>query len=286
MPQLRIDVPDDYIRDHVTRALEEDFSVDGDITSKALIDPHRQASAKMIAKQDGVVCGLRCAEMTFRMLDEKAEINAVVKDGTSVIRGNTVMEIKSNARALLGAERTALNFMGRLSGIASMTKLFSDRIMNTHARICDTRKTTPGFRLLEKYAVACGGGANHRIGLYDAILIKDNHLAVAGSVELALKRAQNAAGDDIEIEIEVDNIDQLREALRCGARRVLLDNMSLDELRACVSETRGRAILEASGNVTLETVRQIAETGVDLISSGALTHSAPVLDLSLEVTFS
>lgn len=285
MPEQKIVLEDDYLLGHVMRALAEDFGEAGDVTSKALVDPHQSGKGKIIARQDGVICGLRCAELTFKALNENAVFSSIVRDGATVLKGHAIADIETDARSLLGGERTALNFLGRLSGIATLTKQFSDAIAHTQARICDTRKTTPGLRLLEKYAVSCGGGANHRLGLYDAVLIKDNHLALAGSVEFALKRVQASVGPDIEIEVEVDTIEQLQAALKAGARRILLDNMTLDELRACVKEARTRAILEASGNVTLETVRDIAETGVDLVSSGALTHSARVMDLSLEISF-
>lgn len=282
-PQQKLALSHADILPFILRALEEDFSSAGDITSKALIDPHMRAKAQIIAKQDGVIAGLACAALTFHTLEETAVFTCLTEDGSRVSAGTVISTVEASARTLLGGERTALNFMGRFSGIATLTRKFADEIAHTSALICDTRKTTPGLRLLEKYAVTCGGGTNHRMGLYDAVLIKDNHLALAGSVEFALKRAEAAAGENIEIEIEVDNFEQLKEALQAGARRILLDNMSIEELRACVRETKKRAVLEASGNVTLATVKAIAETGVDLISCGALTHSAPVLDLSLEI---
>ena len=218
----------------------------------------------------------------FRALDPDAVYSIEKADGEAVHPGTPLATISGHARAILSAERVALNFMGRMSGIASLTRRYVDAVAGTKATIVDTRKTTPGLRAFEKYAVRCGGGGNHRTGLFDAILIKDNHIAAAGSAANALKAARSQAGHTVKVEIEVDTLDQLREVLPLGPDIILLDNMKLDELREAVRLTSDRALLEASGGVNLESVRGIAETGVDLISVGALTHSAPVLDLGLD----
>ncbi len=274
---------DQQITPLVLAALEEDLGHAGDVTTKALIDPHLQAKGTILAKQDGVVCGLRCAALAFRLLEETAIFTPLAEDGTFVKAGTAIAHIETSARTLLTGERTALNFLGRLSGIATLTKKFVDEISHTRARICDTRKTAPGLRSLEKYAVACGGGTNHRLGLYDAILIKDNHVALAGGIKPALQKAQAASDPYLQIEIEVDTLAQLEEALEAGAKRILLDNMDVATLQKAVQLTKGRAVLEASGGVTLANVKTIAATGVDLISCGALTHSAPNFDVSLEI---
>jgi nicotinate-nucleotide pyrophosphorylase (carboxylating) len=266
----------------LSAALCEDLDEAGDITSKALIDPHTNAKGAIIAKQDGIIAGLRCCELTFKLLEETSAFEALVKDGEFVRAGTKLASIKASARCILAGERTALNFLGRLSGIATLTRRFVDETAHTKARICDTRKTIPGLRLIEKYAVLCGGGVNHRLGLHDAVLIKDNHIALAGGIKAAFEKTRfikNAAF----IEIEVDTLEQLEEALQAGAKRILLDNMNADQLRLAVDKTKGRAILEASGGVSLSNIKSIAETGVDLISCGALTHSALNFDVSLEI---
>lgn len=276
LPQLLID-------DLVAMALREDFGRAGDITSQATIAVGTRARATMSARKPGVIAGLPLAEAACRLVGPGLNFTAQTSDGARVEKGTVVAEITGEARTLLAAERTALNFIGRLSGIATLTRAYADAIAHTKARIVCTRKTTPGLRAVEKYAVRCGGGMNHRFGLDDAILIKDNHIAVAGGVAAALRRAKAFAGHLVAIEIEVDRLPQLEEALAEGATAVLLDNMSLADMREAVRLTKGRAVLEASGNVTLDTVRAIAETGVDLISSGALTHSAPNFDVGLDV---
>jgi nicotinate-nucleotide pyrophosphorylase (carboxylating) len=276
LPQLLVD-------DLVAMALREDFGRAGDITSQATIPAGMPARAIMSARRPGVIAGLPLAEAACRLAGPGLSFTAQLSEGARVEKGTVVAEIAGDARALLAAERTALNFVGRLSGIATLTRAYADAIAHTKARIVCTRKTTPGLRAIEKYAVRCGGGMNHRFGLDDAILIKDNHIAVAGGVAAALRRAKAFAGHLVAIEIEVDRLSQLQEALTEGATAVLLDNMSLGDMREAVRLTQGRAVLEASGNVTLDTVKAIAETGVDLVSSGALTHSAPNFDVGLDI---
>jgi nicotinate-nucleotide pyrophosphorylase (carboxylating) len=229
-----------------------------------------------------VVAGLACARQAVLALDPSAIFEAAVSDGDPVQAGTVIARVDANARALLSAERTALNLMGHLSGIATLTHAYVEAVAGTGATITDTRKTTPGLRALEKYAVRCGGGVNHRFGLDDAILIKDNHVAAAGGVGNAIRRARAAAGHLVMVEAEVDGLDQLDQALAEGPDVIMLDNFSLDDLRFAVARAKGLVRLEASGGVTLETVRAIAETGVDVISVGALTHSAPVLDIGLD----
>jgi len=251
-----------------------------DLTTERVIPADATCRAAILVKQPGVVCGLEVAEALFRELDEAVQFESLAADGDSADGGTRVALLEGSARPILTGERTALNILGRLSGIATLTRRFVDGIEGTGAEILDTRKTTPGLRALEKYAVGCGGGRNHRFGLYDGILIKDNHLAVAGSIRAAVERA---AGAGAPVQVEVETLDELREALDAGADSILLDNMSPDAMREAVVETAGRATLEASGGVTLDTIRAIAETGVDFISIGALTHSAPSLDVSLDV---
>ncbi len=266
----------------VAAALREDLGDAGDITSAATVPADAAAAAAIAARKPGVIAGLDCALAAFRMTDPAVELTPRAGDGARVEPGDAILAVAGRARALLAAERVALNFLGHLSGIASATAALADAVRGTGAKIVCTRKTTPGLRALEKYAVRCGGGRNHRFGLYDAVMIKDNHIAAAGGVRPALAAAKAACGHMVRIEIEVDSLDQLKEALAGGADVVLLDNMAPDDLRRAVAMTGGRAVLEASGNVTAETVRAIAETGVDVISSGWITHSAPSLDLGLD----
>ena len=281
-PKTNTGPDSEQIKSLIAAALDEDLGKAGDLTSKALIDPHLEAVGAMIARQDGVIAGLQCAGLVFKMLEETSRFEALVKDGDFVKAGTKIALISASARALLTGERTALNFIGRLSGIATLTKNYVDEIAHTSARVIDTRKTTPGLRALEKYAVACGGGGNHRMGLYDAILIKDNHIALAGGVAAAYEKAR-AANRGVGIEIEVDTLDQLDEALKVGAKRILLDNMDVAMLKKAVEKTNKRAVLEASGGVTLKSIKAIAETGVDFISCGALTHSVPNFDVGLDI---
>jgi nicotinate-nucleotide pyrophosphorylase (carboxylating) len=264
------------INDAVRRALDEDLGLAGDITTAAVIAADATAIGVLAARKPGLVTA------AFRALDPAVRVTTMIGDGHEAKANRIVARIEGNARALLSAERVALNFAGRMSGIATLTRAYVDRIAGAKARIIDTRKTTPGLRAFEKYAVLAGGGANHRVGLFDAVLIKDNHVVVAGGIGPAIRAARANAGHMVKIEIEVDTLDQLDEALAVGCDAILLDNMTLTQLREAVAKVAGRALTEASGGVSLETVRAIAETGVDLISVGALTHSAPVLDLGLD----
>jgi nicotinate-nucleotide pyrophosphorylase (carboxylating) len=268
----------------VMRALEEDLGRAGDITAIATIPEPTKAHAVMVARQAGVIAGLPLALAVFRRLCPETQVQAYVRDGAAVAAGLHVMTISGPARAMLSAERTALNFVGRLSGIATLTSSYVRKTAGTHLRICCTRKTTPGLRALEKYAVRCGGGFNHRFGLDDAILIKDNHIAVAGGIRPVLERARAHTGHLVKVEIEVDTLAQLREVLDTGlADAVLLDNMDIATLSEAVRMAKGRAVLEASGGVTLNSIAEIAATGVDYVSSGALTHSAPNFDVALDI---
>jgi len=268
----------------VTRALDEDLGRAGDITSTATIPEDRAGRAVVVARQAGVIAGLPLVVMAFRRLDPDIAIAPHARDGEPVSRGTKLMTISGNARALLSAERVALNFLGHLSGIATATAAFVARISHTKARIICTRKTTPGLRALEKYAVRCGGGYNHRFGLDDAILIKDNHIAVAGGIKPVLDRAKGTAGHLVKIEIEVDSLNQLKEVLDVGlADVVLIDNFDLEAMRKAVAMAAGRVVIEASGGITLESAAAIAETGVDYLSSGALTHSVQNLDIGLDI---
>jgi nicotinate-nucleotide pyrophosphorylase (carboxylating) len=268
----------------VTHALAEDLGRAGDITSIATVLEDLEGRAALVSRDAGVMSGLPLVAAAFRRLSPEIKINAHARDGAAAERGATLMTIAGNARAILGAERVALNFLGHLSGIATETAAFVARISHTKARIVCTRKTTPGLRALEKYAVRCGGGYNHRFGLDDAILIKDNHIAVAGGIEAVLRRAKKAAGHLVKIEIEVDSLDQLREVLDVGlADVVLIDNFDLESMRKAVAMVAGRLVIEASGGITLASAAAIAETGVDYLSSGALTHSVQNLDVGLDI---
>jgi nicotinate-nucleotide pyrophosphorylase (carboxylating) len=277
-------LPPPLVADCVRAALLEDLGRAGDITTLATIPEGTVATASIAARTAGVISGLALAQEAFRIMDPTVSVECRIVDGARARAGESIARINGSARAILSAERVALNYLGRLSGVATLTDLYVQRVAHTRARICDTRKTTPLLRALEKYAVRCGGGANHRFGLDDAILIKDNHIAVAGGVAAALRAAKLAAGHLVRIEIEVDTLGQLGEVIAEGADAVLLDNMPTDMLRAAVAMVDGAMICEASGGVSLETVAAIAETGVDVISVGALTHSAPALDLGLDIS--
>ena len=268
------------ILEAIQRALREDIGA-GDVTSNSIIPADAVMTGQIIAKQSGVIAGLDVAQAVFAALDPRVEFTALVEEGARVENRQVVSRLAGPAVSLLTGERTALNFLGRVSGIATLTRQFVDAVAGTRAVILDTRKTVPGLRMLDKLAVARGGGQNHRIGLYDMILIKDNHIDFAGSITAAVERAR-AAHTGLEIEVEARTLAHVQEALDLGVERILLDNMSLETMRQAVVLNVGRAKLEASGNVTLETVRAIAETGVDYISSGALTHSAKVFDVSLD----
>lgn len=272
----------------VRAALAEDIGR-GDVTTLATVPEKTQAVAKMVAREDLVLSGLSLAEAAFREVSPKMRFKKLAADGQKIKKGRTILEIKGSARGILTAERVALNFVQRLSGIATLTAQFVEAIKGTHAKILDTRKTTPGLRLLEKYAVACGGGQNHRIGLFDMILIKDNHLVALrngkpNAIEAAVRRARKKF-PNLKVEVEADTAAQVCEAVEAGADIILLDNMSLDEMRSLVKWVAGRAKLEASGGVNLKTVRAIAKTGVDFISIGALTHSARAMDVALDFEF-
>ena len=266
----------------VREALLEDLGRAGDLTTDAIVPRDLKTKTVMAARQEGVVAGLDLAALAFRLIDPAIRFEALIEDGAVVKPGARVAVVEGPARGVLTAERVALNFVSRMSGVASATAKLSAAVRHTRARIVCTRKTTPLLRAIEKYAVRAGGGSNHRFGLDDAVLIKDNHVAVAGSVAEAIRRARAYVGHLVKIEVEVDTLTQLEEALGVGVDAVLLDNMSLDDLKRAVAMIGGRAISEASGRVTPETVAGIAETGVDLISVGWLTHSAPILDIGLD----
>jgi len=272
------------ISEAVQRALEEDLGRAGDVTSIATIPENTRAHAVLIARQAGTIAGLPLAVATFQSLSTDINIQPHCRDGAAVAAGVHLLTISGPARAVLASERTALNFVGRLSGVATLTAEFVRHTAGTALRICCTRKTTPGLRALEKYAVRCGGGFNHRFGLDDAILIKDNHIAVAGGVRPVLERARRHAGHLVKIEIEVDTLAQLKEVLDTGLTDVvLLDNMDLATLREAVKMAAGRVVLEVSGGVTQKSIAAIAATGVQYASSGALTHSAPNFDVALDI---
>jgi nicotinate-nucleotide pyrophosphorylase (carboxylating) len=253
-----------------------------DITSEAIFDPSDRGSARFLVKGDGVIAGLAVAEGVFRTLDPSAEVTLKAADGDLVKPGDIVAEVSASVIALLSGERTALNLMQRASGIATLTRRYVDAVAGTRAKIHDTRKTAPGLRMLDKYAVKCGGGENHRIGLHDMFLVKNNHIDRAGSITKAIERIR-ATGKTQPLMIEVRDMDELEEALSVSPDFILLDNMAPDELREAVRRTNGRVPLEASGGITLETIRAVAETGVDRISVGALTHSVKALDISMRV---
>jgi nicotinate-nucleotide pyrophosphorylase (carboxylating) len=268
----------------ITQALTEDLGRAGDVTSISTIPADTQAHAVLVARQAGVITGLPLAVAAFHKLSPDIHIQAHARDGVSVAKGVHVLTISGPARAILAGERTALNFVGRLSGIATLTSEYIRHAGVTNMRVGCTRKTTPGLRALEKYAVRCGGGFNHRFGLDDAILIKDNHIAVAGGIKPVLQRARAHAGHLVKIEIEVDTLDQLREVLATGlADVVMLDNMDIATMQEAVNITDGRVVLEVSGGVTLSSIAEIAKTGVDYASVGALTHSAPNFDVALDI---
>lgn len=284
MTALPAQLPRLLVERAVAAALEEDLGLAGDLTSQATLRPDAWASATLSAREPGTIAGLDLAAAAFRLVGDGISFVAKVADGEAIAAGGVVAEVSGPARLVMSGERVALNFLNHLSGIATLTRRFADEVAGTSARICDTRKTTPGLRAFEKYAVRCGGGSNHRFSLNDAILIKDNHIAVAGSVTAAYKAAEAFAGHLVAIEIEVTTLSELEEALAAGAKIVLLDNMDNDLLRQAVALNQGRAKLEASGGVKLDRVRSIAQTGVDYISTSQITMSATPLDLGLDVT--
>lgn len=280
-------LPKVLIEPVVRLALAEDLGRAGDMTAMACIPEDARMKAAFAARKPGVLAGIDCVRLAVLAMDPKASVDLRLRDGDAFDAGAVLAVVEADARAFLSAERTALNLVGRLSGVATLTRTYVEAVAGTKARIADTRKTTPGLRALEKHAVACGGGINHRFGLDDAILIKDNHVAVCGGVAEAVRRAKAFAPHLMKVEVEVDGLDQLDAVLALideGAAPdvIMLDNFSLDDLRAAVARVAGRIVLEASGGVDLTTVRGIAETGVDVISVGALTHSAPVLDIGLD----
>jgi len=276
-------LPQPLVEQAVRAALLEDLGQAGDLTGQATLPAQAEACARLVAREPGVIAGMALAACAFRLIGDGLTFEPRVGDGVTAMAGETVAQVWGNARLVMAAERTALNFLNPLSGVATLTRAYVDAVAGTKARICDTRKTVPGLRAFQKYAVRCGGGANHRYGLSDAILIKDNHIAVAGGVRQALEAARGFAGHLVAIEIEVDTLEQLQEALSAGADIVLLDNMDDDTLTQAVKMTAGRAKLEASGGVTLDRVASIAATGVDFISTSQITMGAPPLDIGLDI---
>ena len=281
-----LDAPARILVEPIVRTgLLEDLGHGNDLTTDAIVERDRMASARFVARKPGVVAGLDAAQIAFELLDRDAAFEVIHCDGSRVDAGTVVATVRTRARTLLTGERTALNLLCRMSGIATATRALVDRIAGTRAAIVCTRKTTPGLRILEKYAVRCGGGSNHRFGLDDAVLIKDNHLALAPSIADAVARVRDAVGHMVKVEVEVDTLDQLREALETPVDAVLLDNMTPPQLAQAVALTGGRLLTEASGTIDAERVAAVAASGVDLISSGWITHSAPALDFGLDVEF-
>jgi len=279
---LELHLPSSVVDKAVAESLAEDLGLGGDITTQATVAIGTRAAAVIAAREAGTIAGVQLAEAAFKTLDPFTQFEVFVGDGSRIEAGGVIARVSGEARTLLTAERTALNFLGHLSGIATLTARYVAEVAGTRARIIDTRKTTPGMRALQKFAVRCGGGINHRFGLFDAVLIKDNHIVASGGIAAALERARARVGHMVKVEIEVTNLDELDDALQLDPDALLLDNMPLATLQAAVKEVAGRIVTEASGGVNLGTVRAIAETGVDLISVGALTHSAPVLDIGLD----
>ena len=283
MTDVLTPLPDILVEPIVRAALLEDFGRAGDVTAQACLPAGEQTTARFAARSEGRLSGLACARLAIAAMDPSARFEGLKADGEDLAPGETIATVSGDARAILSAERVALNLMSRLCGVATLTRAYVREVAGTRARIVCTRKTTPGLRALEKYAVRCGGATNHRFGLDDAILIKDNHIAACGGVAKALERARAAAGHLMKIEIEVDRLDQLDEAMPFRPDVIMLDNFALDDLREAVGRVAGAVVLEASGGVNLKTARAIAETGVDAISVGALTHSAPILDIGLDI---
>ena len=270
------------IEAHIRAALEEDLGRAGDITSQLALVPGTQASARLVARKAGRIAGLICAEIAFALVDPSVRFDVALPDGSVASGGSVLATVTGPAASLLTAERVALNYLGPLSGTATATHALVKAVEGTRARIVCTRKTIPGLRILQKYAVRCGGGFNHRFGLDDAAMIKDNHIQAAGGIAAAVARLRAGLGHMVKIEVEVDTLAQLEDALAHGVDTILLVNMSTEDMRRAVGIAKGKAVLEASGNVSLQSVRAIAETGVDYISSGAITHSAPNLDIGLD----
>ena len=269
--------------DVVRRALLEDLGRAGDVTTDAVVPPDRTARGAIVARAAGRIAGVEPALLAFRLLDPGCRVDVCIFDGSDADVGSVVAHVEATARALLAAERTALNLLGHLSGIATVTRDVVARLRGLATRVADTRKTTPGLRALEKHAVRAGGGSSHRYGLDDAVLVKDNHVVLAGGIAEAVRRVRGSVGHMVKVEVEVETLEQLDEALAAGAEAVLLDNMDLATLREAVRRSRGRAVTEASGGIRPDNVREVAGTGVDLVSLGWLTHSAPALDVALDV---
>jgi len=266
----------------IRRALAEDIG-SGDITTSCTVEPGATGKGRIVAKEPLVVAGIAIARQVFWAVDSNLDIVLLVQDGSRSMDGDTLLKVSGDLATMLMAERTALNFLQRLSGVATLTRAFVDRVAGASVRILDTRKTTPGYRFLEKAAVRAGGGYNHRFGLYDGVLIKDNHIASAGSIRRAVEAVKASKPHDLRIEVEVETMDQLAEAMEAGADVIMLDNMDLATMKEAVHQASGRVVLEASGGVTLDNVGEVAATGVDLISVGALTHSARAVDISMEI---
>lgn len=270
-----------FIRDVLERAFREDIPM-GDITTDSTVPENETSKAYLLAKQEGVIAGLEACMEAFIMLDPQVKMEPLVKDGQFIEKGTKILLIEGNSRALLKAERTALNILQRLSGIASTTRLFVEKIIGYNAKVVDTRKTTPGLRILEKYAVRAGGGTNHRFSLSDGVLIKDNHIKAAGCIYKAVSAAKASIPHTVKIEVETENLQQVKEALDSGADIIMLDNMPPEIMREAVKLVDKKALTEASGNVSLETIQEIASTGVDIISIGAITHSVKAMDISMK----
>jgi len=273
------------IEDAVKRALAEDLGGGSDITTASIIPPDKTMKAVMRARQEGILCGAEIAVASFHAVDPSLKVTVHLQDGSKIAPGEDILSVEGAAASILTAERTALNFITHLSGIATMTGKYVDAVSGTKAAIMCTRKTLPGLRAFQKYAVRCGGGQNHRFGLYDAVLIKDNHIAVAGGVGAAIEKVLSFTNRNVKIEVEVDTTEQLEEALRHDVDVVLLDNMTPDMLRRAVKMAEGKCLTEASGGINIGNVGAVAQTGVDMISIGALTHSAPALDIGLDTVF-
>ncbi len=265
----------------IQQALEEDIGNE-DVTTNSVMREYKKGRVKLICKQDGVICGLNVFERVFKLLDEKTSVEIFVKDGDAVKKGQQLAIVSGDIRVLLSGERVALNYLQRMSGIATYTRSVAEMLKGCKTRLLDTRKTTPNMRVFEKYAVRVGGGNNHRYNLSDGVLLKDNHIGAAGGVKKAVEMAREYAPFVRKIEVEVENLAMCKEALEAGADIIMLDNMSVEEMKKAVEMIGGRALTECSGNVTLENIANIRQTGVDFVSSGALTHSAPILDLSLK----
>ncbi len=271
-----------HITDTIMTALREDMPL-GDITTDNIISEESVTRATFLAKQDAVIAGLIVAQQVFYLLDKEVEFTAFIKDGDAVKKGDIIAEVKGSTRALLKGERTALNFMQRLSAIATMTNKYVRLVEGTGVKVTDTRKTTPGLRLLEKYAVGCGGGSNHRFSLSDGVLIKDNHIAAAGGIKNAVEAVKKSIPHTVKIEVETESLEEVQEALDCGVDIIMLDNMTNEQMAEAVKLINKRALAEASGNVSEETISDIAKTGVDIISVGKLTHSANSVDISMNI---